>query len=310
MKTRANPIMDKAPTATMVCGSPFPSRVYGTAFREGHRPPNIHLAAAAGYRVIDTSSTRKSHNERIDGQQLVTLYHDSIMAVTRSEIFLQTKFTPRYAQQEPLPFDVLKDPPMIQVLKSALRSAEDLQTEFFDMYLLHYPMENGADTLEVWRAMEAMHDRNAARYLGLCHANPQYLQWLWDCARVKPSAIQNRFSKDTRYDEEVIRFCQIHGIIYQAFGVFADDNQDLLSSSVVLGFAKKHSVSSRQALSSLLIAMYASDGIVFCIVDGTSDPKHMKENLTGDERQFNVTDMEVSSIRAKMKEVCERDINP
>lgn len=200
-----------------------------------------------------------------------------------------------------MPFDVIKDTSTIQVFKSALKSAEDLQTDYFDMYLMHYPIKNVSDTLEVWRAMETMHDRHSTRFLGICHTNAQFLEWIWVYSRIKPAATQNNFSKATRYDDEVMQFCKTHGIMYQAFRVFAPENQDLLLCSVVSSFAEKYSLSSRQALSNLLIAMYASDGIMFRILDGTLDPKHMKENLTGIEYQINVTDEEITAMRAEMK---------
>jgi diketogulonate reductase-like aldo/keto reductase len=277
---------------------------------------------AAGYRVIDTSSTRNCHSEINDGQQLATSYRDSLIAAARSDVFLQTKFAPSYAHRNRggegegegkgedaggvrcMPFHAASDPPFVQVLRSALRSAEDLQTEWFDMYLLHYPMEKDADTLEAWSAMEAMHDRGAARYLGLCHATPRYLEWIWKHARIKPAAVQNAFSKAARYDEEVMGFCRRHGLVYQAFGVFSAQNQDLLSFATVLSYAQRYAVTARQALGDILTAMYASDGISFFIIDGTSNAEHMKENLAGLKYQSRVTEVEMVALRNEMKANC------
>ena len=87
-----------------------------------------------------------------------------------------------------------------------------------DSLVLHGPAETLDETLEIWRAMEAIADTRGARQLGISNCyDLATLQDLYNRARVKPAVVQNRFYKKSGYDRELRQWCGAKGIRYQSF---------------------------------------------------------------------------------------------
>jgi diketogulonate reductase-like aldo/keto reductase len=87
--------------------------------------------------------------------------------LARSEIYVQTKFTPLAGQD---PNDVPYDPKASlsqQVIQSFETSLRNLRTDYLDGLVLHSPYPNNRDTLQAWRAMERLYDQGVVRQLGV-----------------------------------------------------------------------------------------------------------------------------------------------
>ena len=87
--------------------STFPQLLYGTAWKKQDTEKLVKLAIKTGFRGIDTACQPKHYFEPGVGAALAALYAEGI--VTRSDIFLQTKFTP-IGGQDPnnVPYDPSK----------------------------------------------------------------------------------------------------------------------------------------------------------------------------------------------------------
>ncbi|KAJ2902101.1 hypothetical protein MKZ38_001010 [Zalerion maritima] len=263
---------------TLLNGSPVPPILYGTAVRDGKPRPDVVAALEAGYRAIDSANSRLFHREDEDGQAVSTFVANNTDSVSRDAIFIQSKYAPPTEQAEPWPYDMADDTTS-RVYKSVLRSAADLRLETIDAYFLHTPLGSLSGTLEAWRALERIVDRGGIRYLGIANVKAPRLRQLFDQARVKPAFVQNWFRRDTRYDRGVAAFCRDHGIVYQVFGVFDGENAELLRCDSVRRHARDQSITARQALLRMISAAAASRGLRLCVLDGTTDRKHMEENL-------------------------------
>src|ERR1700724_4657439 len=132
---------------------PLPDFIYGTAWKEDRTPALPELALRTGFRAIDTANQRRHYFEAGVGEGLAAAYRAGI--VTRTDLFLQTKFTYRPGQDHRLPYDPaasFSD----QVAQSMASSLEHLGTDFVDSYVLHGPSSaydwTDADA-EVWEAM-------------------------------------------------------------------------------------------------------------------------------------------------------------
>jgi diketogulonate reductase-like aldo/keto reductase len=194
----------------------MPPFMYGTAWKKERTKDLVEMAVRLGFRGIDTACQPKHYQEPGVGDALLALYADNV--VTRSEIFLQTKFT-SVNGQDPLriPYDA-NAPLRDQVLESFNKSCSNLHTDYLDSLVLHSPMGRFSDTMIVWRAMEEIHDRGGARRLGISNTyDIRVLRQLFSEARVKPTVLQNRFYADSGYDEEIRQFCVENGIAYQSF---------------------------------------------------------------------------------------------
>src|SRR5436309_11450819 len=80
-----------------------PSFIYGTAWKEDRTAALTELALRTGFRAIDTANQRRHYFEAGAGQGLAAGYRSGI--TSRSELFLQTKFTYREGQDHRLPYD-------------------------------------------------------------------------------------------------------------------------------------------------------------------------------------------------------------
>src|SRR5580704_293527 len=105
--------------------SPIPDFVYGTAWKENRTAALSELALRVGFRGIDTANQRRHYVEAGVGEALAAAYRAG--AVTRADVFLQTKFTYRPGQDHRLPYDPAARL-AVQVAQSMASSLEHLGT--------------------------------------------------------------------------------------------------------------------------------------------------------------------------------------
>src|SRR5215510_6053626 len=113
-------------------GAPVPDFIYGTAWKEDRTAGLTEVAIRRGFRGIDTANQRRHYVEAAVGQALVKAYGDRL--VTRSDLFLQTKFTYLPGQDHRLPYDPDADL-STQVGQSMQSSLEHLDTDHVDSYV-------------------------------------------------------------------------------------------------------------------------------------------------------------------------------
>src|SRR5579864_1415987 len=107
----------------------IPSFLYGTAWKEDRTAALTELALRAGFRGIDTANQRRHYYEAGVGEGLAAAYRAGI--VTRSDLFLQTKYTYQRGQDHRLPYDP-SAPLAVQVRRSLASSLEHLCTDDVD----------------------------------------------------------------------------------------------------------------------------------------------------------------------------------
>ena len=194
----------------------MPPFIYGTAWKKERTKDLVMMAINLGFRGIDTACQPKHYYEPGVGEALSELYEQGV--ISRSDIFLQTKFT-SLTGQDPnnVPYNV--DAPLAtQVQESFAKSQQNLRTDYVDSLVLHGPMPRFADTMSIWRAMEDIYDRGGTRRLGISNTyDLAVLRRLYSEARVKPVVLQNRFYETSGYDEDIREFCREHSIAYQSF---------------------------------------------------------------------------------------------
>jgi diketogulonate reductase-like aldo/keto reductase len=164
-----------------------PRILYGTAWKKSDTEALVATAIGLGFRGIDTACQPKHYCEAGAGAGVaVRLRGESSHngRLTREDLYLQTKFTP-FSGQDPqrIPFDP-KARLAHQVRQSFEVSLRNLQTDYLDALLLHSPLANASQTLEVWRAMESLADVRAARQLGISNCyRPEQLESLYEGLR-------------------------------------------------------------------------------------------------------------------------------
>ncbi len=252
-------------------GVAMPRLIYGTAWKKERTAAFVELALRSGFRGVDAACQPKHYHEAGVGEALSAA---SSNGLARSEIYVQTKFTPLAGQD---PNDIPYDPEASlsrQVIQSFETSLRNLRTDYLDGLLLHSPYPDDRDTLEAWRAMERLYDQGGARQLGVSNFYElSRLEGLCRNARIKPAVIQNRFYAKTHYDRDIRVFCKERGIVYESFWTLTA-NPEVLAAPDVIELAAKYGRSSAQ-----LFFRYLTQLDIACLT-GTSSKDHMEQDLS------------------------------
>lgn len=250
----------------------IPAFLYGTAWKEDRTASLTETALRAGFRGIDTANQRRHYFEAGVGEALSAAYASAV--ITRSDVFLQTKFTYQRGQDHRLPYDPSASL-SIQVAQSLASSLEHLGTDYVDSYVLHGPSSNydwtEADT-EVWEAMRKEREDGRIRLLGVSNVSLQQLEQMKAADAEMPAFVQNRCFARLGWDRDVRAFCGEHKIVYQGFSLLTA-NPEVLEHPPFVEVARKLNATPSQ----VVFAFARAIGIL--PLTGTSSEEHMKQDL-------------------------------
>jgi diketogulonate reductase-like aldo/keto reductase len=271
-------------------GAAMPVMLYGTAWKRERTAEYVLSAIEAGLRGVDTAGQPKHYDEAGVGAALAEAFRRGLR---REELFVQTKFSPIGAHDPMrIPYDP-HAPIAAQVQQSFASSQRNLQIDDVDSLVLHSPLRTLAETLEAWRAMEALVDGGQVRRIGISNCyDPNLLRALHERATIKPSVVQNRFYAETGYDRSIRRFCRERGLVYQSFWTLTA-NPHLLGHPRVLAIARPHGRTPAQVLFRFLI----HEGVV--PLTGTKSIEHMREDLAV--MEFELDDAQRADIDALLR---------
>lgn len=264
---------------TTTAGISMPKIIYGTARKKERTSALVQQAIGLGFRGIDTACQPKHYLESGVGEGIVACINRGL--VTRPELYVQTKFTSLNGQDpQRVPYDP-KPSLSEQVTQSFQASLNNLQTIYLDCLVLHSPLANQQQTMEVWQAMEKLVKSGGVKQLGISNCyDLKTLEGLYRDAEIKPAVIQNRFYSDTKYDRTIRDFCRDNKIIYQSFWTLIA-NPNVLSDNTLQSLATKYNRSNSQVFFRYLTQI----GIV--PLTGTTSATHMQEDLSIFEFQLN-----------------------
>lgn len=255
---------------TSAYGVRMPKLLYGTAWKKTRTAALVETAIRHGFRAIDTACQPKHYDETGVGAGLAACLSE---ALRRSDLYLQSKFTPVSGQDpQRIPYEPTASLAK-QVQQSFQVSLRNLRTEYLDCLVLHSPLAEQSQFTQVWQAMEAIFDSGATKQLGVsnCYELKQ-LDWLYSSARVKPAVLQNRFYAQTHYDGAIRAYCREHHIFYQSFWTLTA-NAHILADQTIQGLASRYARTPAQILLRYLTL------IDVLVLTGTTSELHMREDL-------------------------------
>lgn len=153
----------------------------------------VRVAIENGYRLIDTAAIY--HNEKGVGRGIRQ------SGIARKELFVSSK--------------IANDQQGYQgTMKAFQRSLDWLQTDYLDLYLVHWPL--GDITLETWAAMEELYAAGKIRAIGVSNFWVHHLEFFLPKINVMPAVNQVEFHPElTQHD--LLQFCREHNIQLQAW---------------------------------------------------------------------------------------------
>lgn len=162
---------------------------------------SVKEALVAGYRHIDTAQGYK--NEESVGQAIKE------SGIPREEIFLTTKLWNANHS-----YDL--------VMSSFEESLKKLQTDYIDLFLIHWPnpvafRDNWKEAnAETWRAFEELYEAGKIKAIGVSNFLPHHLDTLAKTAKVMPM-VNQIFLAPGELQPEVVDYAKKHDMILEAY---------------------------------------------------------------------------------------------
>jgi alcohol dehydrogenase (NADP+) len=206
----------KVPQRTLYTGAKMPAIGLGTFGSDrfsGEQVAEAVLGAAAvGYRHFDCASVYG--NEHLIGQSFRTLLRGGLK---RDELWVTSKlWNDKHGEKDVGP--------------SCEKSLKDLQLDYLDLYLVHWPLPNyhapGCDVgsrspdakpyihenyMKTWREMEKLVERGLVRHIGASNMTVPKLKRVLRDARIKPAC--NEMELHPHFQQpELFRFARTSGI--------------------------------------------------------------------------------------------------
>lgn len=228
----------------------------------------VQEALTAGYRLIDTA---KQYGNEAGVGQGITQWQEATGG-KRQDIFLTTKIFNGDQQKD---YD--------QLMAAFDEQLDRLQTEYVDLLLLHWPVNERYVTS--WRVLEDLYRAGKAKAIGVSNFDVERLQILLREATITPAVNQIEFNPRI-HQPEVVKFCRDHGIRLEAWSPLG--NGAMLNNPTIAQIAAAHGKTSAQII---LRWVHQHDVIP---LTKTSHPARMAENLAIFD--FELTPAEMAAI--------------
>lgn len=266
-------------------GLEIPEVGFGTwQIPDGKEVKNAVLyALESGYRHIDTAKIYE--NEKGVGEAIQE------SNIPRGDIFLTTKVWN-------------KDRGYDSTLKAFEKSLELLNTDYLDLYLIHWPanaqqFDNWKElNAETWRAMEDLYDQGKIKSIGVCNFLVHHLEALKETARIDPMVNQIEYHPGY-LQQEVVDYCKEKLILVEAWSPIGSGR--ILENKELKSIADHYKVSVAQLC------------IKFCLQNGilplpkSVTPKNILSNL--EVNNFTISDDDMQRI-SSMDEAGFSGLNP
>ncbi|MEM2282648.1 MAG: aldo/keto reductase [Candidatus Hadarchaeales archaeon] len=206
----------------------------------------VRRALELGYRHVDTAEIYGNQRE----------VGEALKGFERSEIFVTSKVWTNHLHYE-------------ETLKACERTLEELDTDYLDLYLIHWPSEE-VPVRETLEAMEELKKRGAVRSVGVSNFGIRELR---EALKVAGDLVVNNQIEfhPYLYQKEVLEFCRKHEISVTAYSPLG--RKVVLQDPVVLEIARRH----RKTPAQVCLRWALQKGAA--VIPKASTEQHLRENL-------------------------------
>ncbi|XP_033752463.1 aldo-keto reductase family 1 member A1-like [Pecten maximus] len=241
----------------------------------------VKVAISEGYRHVDCAYVYG--NEKAVGDGIKAKIDDG--TITRNDIYITTKL-----------WDTHHNPDHVEgALKKSLR---DLQTDYVDLYLVHWPFafKDGDDLfpkdtdgnvvfadhdyVDTWKAMEKLVGAGLTKAIGISNFNKKQIERVLEVATVKPTNIQIEIHPYF-LNEKLVAFCKQNGMTVTAYAPLANPSRTWKSADEPIVFDEQvlKDIASKKgkSIAQVVLRFHLQRGIV--VIPKSITPARIKENL-------------------------------
>ncbi|KAK2742463.1 NAD(P)H-dependent D-xylose reductase (XR) [Myotisia sp. PD_48] len=265
----------------------------------------VYNAIRTGYRLFDGACDYG--NEVEAGRGVARAIEEGL--VKREDLFIVSKL-----------WATFHDPQHVE--PACRRQLSDWGIEYFDLYLIHFPValkyidpavryppqfsapgeEPQVEDIPIhktWAAMEQLVDKELCHSIGICNFNAQLIMELLRHCRIRPATLQVEHHPYLT-QPDLIKYAQDQGITVTAYSSFgpqsfietdnqvAQDARFLLEHPWIESSAHKHAKTPAQ----ILLRWSTQRGIA--VIPKSNKPDRLAENL--ESTSFNLTENELKGI--------------
>ncbi len=233
---------------TLNNGVQMPLLGFGTFMLNGETCTKAVAAALQnGYRMIDTAQAYG--NEKEVGKGILQ------SGIDRKEVFLVTKVN--FTSYE-------------NAQSAVKQSLADLQTDYIDLLLLHWPFAN---YYAAWRSLEKLYAEGKARAIGVSNFEPDRLLDLIAYNQVVPAVnqIETNLYCQRRTERAWMDRKQVAHMAYAPLG--QGNRNEMYQEPAVCALAQKYGKTPAQ----LLLRFLVQKGIA--VIPRSTQPEHIRENF-------------------------------
>ena len=233
---------------TLNNGVPMPLIGFGTFMLGGETCTEAVTAAIEiGYRMIDTAEAYGNEKEVGEGIRQ--------SGIDRRELFLVTKVNFKsYENAE----------------QTVMQSPENLQTDYLDLLLLHWPFAN---YYAAWRTLEKLYGDDRVRAIGVSNFEPDRLLDLIAYNKIVPAVDQIETNLYCQRGAERV-WMDKKQVAHMAYAPLGQGNRnEMFQEPAVLALARKYGKTPAQ----ILLRFLTQNGIA--VIPRGTRPEHIRENF-------------------------------
>ena len=256
-------------------GYEMPCLGYGTYKVSGEEAVAvIKTAIAVGYRHIDTAT--------FYGNELEVGMAIRDCGVPREELFITSKVWKTERGYE-------------KTKNSFLKTLEDMQLDYLDLYLIHWPASScqyedwEEINLETWRAMMELYKEGKIKAIGVSNFHPHHLKALMN-TEIRPMVNQLEYHPG-EMQEETVSYCKENGIIVEAWSPLGRGR--IFENQLLLKMSEKYG----KTLPQICLRWELQNGIV--PLPKTMSEERMRENADIFDFEISKEDMEILNSMEK-----------
>ena len=251
-------------------------KIGGDSYPDPKRDPAslaaLRTALEVGYIHFDTAEVyADGHSEELLGRAI----HET--NTKRESLFITTKVDPAHLQYD-------------QVLRSCEKSLSRLNTDYIDLYLIHWPPRMSMHLDDAFRGLNQLVRDGKVKHLGVSNFNVKLLKQAQTLSEtpILTDQVPYRLPDRSYVKNGVLEYCQKNEVLLTAYSPVKFRN--LPVNKTLQAIAEAHAVTSFQIALAWLVAQPRVITIPMSL-----NPQHIKENFEAAEIELSQAEFETLS---------------